>query len=179
MRSTAPGGRAGRPAARAVGATRGHGGAAANRRRRPRKRVGKRSRSRSRPRGSSPGGDLGRRMAGGRSSAERAELGVELQWWTASAGSIRPWSDSNRARGGSWIFGVRLGSSGVKGSRRDGEERPTRRALLARLGSSCTRARTKRKGDWQGSFQGVREEKSGAGARLPTRGVARRWPQRR
>ena len=78
--------------------------------------------------------------------------------------------------------GVRLGSSGAKGSRRDGEERPARRALLALLAllsSSCTRARTKRKGDWQGSFQGVREEKSGAGARLPTRGVARRRPQRR
>ena len=92
---------------------------------------------------------------------------------------FRPGNGSNELGKVLQRCGVRLGSSGAKGSQRDGEERPARRALLALLSSSCTRARTKRKGDWQGSFQGVREEKSGAGARLPTRGVARRRPQRR
>ena len=156
-----------------------HGGAAALRRRRPRIRVGRGSVSRNRPRGSSPRTFFARRRAGGRSSAERGELRDERRWRPALWSPIRPGSDPNRARGGSWFFGVRLGSSGAKGSRRDGEERPARRALLALLGSSCTEEGERSIGTGREASWRPREEKSGVGARLPTRGRARRRPQRR
>ena len=114
---------------------------------------------------SSPWLDLGRKMTGGKSSAERAELGVELQWWMASAGSIRPWSRARSRSGRCGVdsgqscaaLGARNQSGVVRVGRRDDERRPARRARVRSV-----RSRREEGERGTGSFEGARDDKSGA-----------------
>ena len=108
---------------------------------------------------------------------EGRSYGGERQWRPAVWSSIRPGLGSIELVEGRDRCGAKLGSSGLEGFERGGEERPEGRATAL---CSCSARASSRKGMKGGEKDRVaRTDKNGAAQRTRFAGILDAWSRRR